>query len=77
METNEIKDQNFCHDSNPGGDVKELLKEIVDAYKRLEETLDRAWESDRNLCVTTYAILDLPLSAKMRARMEIKMSELK
>ena len=75
METNEIKDQNLCPDSNPGGDVKGLLKETIYAYKRLEESLDRMWESDHVACVTSYAFLDMSLSSKMQARMEIVKEE--
>lgn len=76
METNEIKDQNLCPDSNPGDD-KELLKEAIGAFKRLEEVFDRIWALDHNTCVTAYTFLDLPLSAKMRARTEIAVSEVK
>lgn len=77
METNEIKDQNLCPDSNPGGAEKELINEAIDAFKRLEEVLDRIWESNHHTCVTAYAFLELPLSAKMRARTEMIMSEIK
>ena len=77
METNEIKDQNLCPDSNPEGAETELIKEVSDAFKRLEEVLDRIWESNHHACVTAYIFLDLPLSAKMRARTEMIMSELK
>lgn len=75
METEEIKNQNFHPDCNPGGAETELIKEAIDAFKRLEEVLDRMWESNHRTCVTAYAFLDLPLSAKMRARTEMVMSE--
>ena len=77
MKTNEIKGQNLCPDSNPGGAETELIKEAIDAFKRLEEVFDRIWESNHHTCVTAYAFLDLPLSAKMRARTEMIMSEIK
>ena len=76
-ETNEIKDQNFHPDCDPGGAETELIKEAIDAFKRLEEVLDRMWESNHHTCVTAYAFLVLPLSAKMRARTEMVMLESK
>lgn len=59
------------------GAETELIKEAIDAFKRLEEVLDRMWESNHHTCVTAYAFLVLPLSAKMRARTEMVMLESK
>lgn len=56
---------------------KELLDKAIQAHAQFLEVLDALWKVDDTLCIMTYSILDIALTARMSSRTKAVLGKLK
>lgn len=64
-------------DNESENEKKELIDKAIQAHAQFSKVLDALWEADSKLCIITYNILDIALTARMRSRTEVVLGELK
>ena len=79
METIQEKNKETMHksDNESENEKKELLGKALQAHEQFLKALDALWEVDGKLCIITYKILDLALTAMMSSRAKVVSGELK
>ena len=79
METIQEKNKETMHksDNESENEKKELIDKAIQAHAQFLKVLDALWKVDGKLCIITYNILDIDLTARMRSRTEVVLGELK
>ena len=58
-------------DNESENEKKELIDKAIQAHAQFLKALDALWEADHKLCIITYSILNIALTAMMRSRAEV------
>ena len=79
METIQEKNKETMHksDNESENEKKELIDKAIQAHAQFLNVLDALWKVDGKLCIITYNILDIALTARMRSRTKVVLGELK
>ena len=79
METIQEKNKETMHksDNESENEKKELIGKALQAHEQFLKALDALWEVDGKLCIITYKILDIALTAMMSSRAKVVSGELK